>query len=320
MKAFKFTTPLSIESAQAAVREDGIFLAGGIDLLGELKEFLASPETVVNVKSLPDLGQWERGADVWKIGANTTIASLAEDEAVKKLFAGLAEAAGSVGSPQIRNVATVGGNLAQHSRCWYYRHRDVSCLKNGGATCYAREGENRYHSLFTGNPCISPVVSSLAPVFATLDARAIVRRGREEIAMSMAELYEKAWDNPAAHNSLAPGDLILCVEVPVRGRKSAFTEISQKSAFDWALVSCAAAAAVKGGVLTEPRLALGSISPKPWEPEKANAFLEGKSLTEEIAAQAAELALEGATAFEHNGYKIPMAKAAVRRTLMKLVS
>jgi hypothetical protein len=172
----------------------------------------------------------------------------------------LHDAAAEVASPQIRNVATVGGNLAQHSRCWYFRHRDTVCLKKNGDLCYARNGENRYHSLFTGNTCISPVVSSLATTFAALDATAIVLRDGKETRMSMAELYRARWENPLAHNSLDPGDLILRVEIPTARRQSAYLQASDKHTFDWALVSCAAAAEVRDGRLKSPRVALGSIS------------------------------------------------------------
>jgi xanthine dehydrogenase YagS FAD-binding subunit len=223
-----------------------------------------------------------------------------------------------VASQQIRNVATVGGNLAQHSRCWYYRHRDTVCLKKNGDLCYARNGENRYHSLFTGNTCISPVVSSLATTFAALDATAIVLREGRETRMTMAELYHSAWENPLAHNSLNPGDLILRVEIPTARSRSAYLQASDKHTFDWALVSCAAAADVQGGVLKSPRVALGSISNVPHQVEAANQFLDGKALDEATVTQAADLILKDAKPLEHNGYKVPMAHALIRRTLLKL--
>jgi len=230
----------------------------------------------------------------------------------------LHEASSEIASQQIRNVATVGGNLAQHSRCWYFRHRDTQCLKKNGDLCYARDGENRYHSLFTGNSCISPVVSSLATTFAALDATAIVLREGKETRLSMAELYHRAWENPLAHNSLENGDLILRVEIPTARPRSAYMQVSDKHAFDWALVSCAAAAEVVDGKLKSPRVALGSISPVPHQVEAANNFLDGKVLDEASATQAADLILKDAKPLEHNAYKVPMAHALIRRTLLKL--
>ncbi len=316
MKAFRYTTARTVAEAVEAAG-NGKFLAGGIDLLGEMKEYIAQPALLINVKNLPGTQEIKPGK-TWSIGANVTIAALTEHTELRKTFPGLAEAADEVGSPQIRNVATVAGNLAQHSRCWYYRHRDVHCLKKGGATCYAREGENKYHSLFTGNPCISPVVSNLAIALAALDARVTVRRGKEDATLTIPELYAKAWDNPTAHHSLGPTDLILRIELPDDGRRSAYMQLSEKAAFDWALVSCAAAAKITDGKVSQARVVLGAVAPVPWEVKEANALLEDQPLDDALADKVADRILHEAVPLEHNAYKIPIAHALVRRTLMKL--
>src|SRR5467141_3176564 len=209
MKSFSYATATSPASARELVGADGRFLAGGMDLLSEMKDYIAQPKTVVNIKSLPGLNKIESSPTTWSIGANVTIAEIEDHPGLKKIFPGLQQAAAEVGSRQIRNLGTVGGNLAQHSRCWYYRHRDVLCLKKGGDMCYARHGDNRYHSLFTGNTCISPVVSNLAIAFCALDATVTVFNGGREQQMSIPDLYAAAWRDPEAHNSLEPGDLIL---------------------------------------------------------------------------------------------------------------
>jgi xanthine dehydrogenase YagS FAD-binding subunit len=318
MKAFQYATALSTDSARELAAGNGAYLAGGNDLLGLLKEYLVSPDTLVNLKSLPGLNQIDHGRKTCTLGALVTIAQIENDAAIKKAYPGLHAAASEIGSLQIRNVATVGGNLAQHSRCWYYRQRDVKCLKKHGDLCYARTSENRYHSLFTGNDCISPVVSSLAAIFTALNATAVVLRAGQELRWSMAELYAQAFTNPLAHNSLQPGDLIVRVEIPTTRRRSAYLQVSEKHAFDWALVSCAAAADIAGGKLQSPRVALGSVSPVPHEVAAANEFLDGKPLDEEVATQAAELLLKGAKPLALNAYKVPMAQALIRRTLLKL--
>ncbi len=323
MKAFEYATALSTDSARQLVAGNGAYLAGGNDLLGLLKDYLIpGPDILVNVKSLPGISRIEPGPDhgTVTIGALVTVAQIEDDPGIKNTFPGLHEAASEIASPQIRNVATVGGNLAQHSRCWYYRQRDVVCLKKGGDLCYAREGDNRYHSLFTGNDCISPVVSSLATTFAALDATAIVLRDGKETRLSMAELYQKAWTEPTAHNSLNPGDLILRVEIPTARTHSAYLQVSDKHAFDWALVSCAAAAKVVDGKLSRPRVALGSLSPVPHQVATANDFLEGRTLDDDTVSQAADLILKDVKPLEHNAYKVPMAHALIRRTLLKLKS
>ena len=318
MKAFEYATALSTDSARQLVADHGAYLAGGNDLLGLLKEYLVSANILVNIKSLPGLNQIESGSKNWTIGALVTVGQIEGHAEIKKTFPGLHEAASEVASQQIRNVATVGGNLSQHSRCWYYRHRDTVCLKKGGDLCYARNGENRYHSLFTGNDCISPVVSNLATAFTALDATAVVLRDGKETRMGLAELYQKAWENPTAHNSLNPGDLILKIEIPTARRRSAYLQASDKHAFDWALVNCAAAANVVDGKLSQPRVALGCISPVPHQVQAANDFLDGKILDDATASQAADLILKGAQPHEHNGYKVPLAHALIRRTLLKL--
>ncbi len=320
MKSFQYATATSPTSARGLLGENGRYLAGGIDLLGEMKEYIAEPSILVNVKALPGLDQIEPGIQSWSIGTNVTIAQLENHPELKTTFPGLQQAAAEVGSQQIRNVATVGGNLAQHSRCWYYRHRDILCLKKGGDTCYARHGENKYHSLFTGNTCISPVVSNLSVILAALDASVIVQRNDKPVRMSISEFYAKAWDNPTAHHSLEPGDLILKVEVPVQQRRSAYLQVSEKSMFDWALVSCAAAAKIDGGKFTGARVVLGSVSNVPYQVQAANELLEGKVLDDALAHKVADAILDKAHPLSENGYKIQIARTLIRRSLAQLTA
>ena len=321
MKAFAYVIAQTPESAVELVRNQGRFIAGGIDLLGELKEHIAEPKTLVNVKMLPGTQEITPADDKWVIGANVTLAALAAHPELRRVFPGVAEAAEEVGSPQMRNVATVGGNLAQHSRCWYYRHRDLRCLKKGGATCYAREGENKFHCLFSGATCVSPVVSNLATALTALGASVLVQRGAKLETLSMAQLYESAWESARAHNSLKPTDLILRIEIPVTaGGRSAYLQMGEKSDFDWALVSCAAAAGVNGRTLRGARVVLGAVAPVPWQVEAANQFLEGKELTDAVAAGATDLLLKDAEPLAHNAYKVPLAQALVRRVLARLVA
>jgi xanthine dehydrogenase YagS FAD-binding subunit len=318
MKSFQYVTAGSPASARELVGDNGRYLAGGIDLLGEMKEYIAEPNILVNVKSMPGLDKIEPGIQSWSIGTNVTIAQLENHAELKSVFPGLQQAAAEVGSQHIRNVATVGGNLAQHSRCWYYRHRDIQCLKKGGDTCYARHGENKYHSLFTGNTCISPVVSNLSIILAALDAGVIVQRGDKPARLSISEFYAKAWDNPTAHHSLEHGDLILKVELPVQQRRSVYMQVSEKSMFDWALVSCAAAAKVDDGKLSQARVVLGAVANVPYQVKAANDLLEGKVLDDVLANKVADAILEKAYAHSENGYKIQIARTLIRRSLAQL--
>ena len=321
MKAFSYVTAQTADSAVELVRGSGRFLAGGMDLLGEMKEGLVEPAVLVNVKSLPGTREIAAAKDKFSVGANVTLTMLAEHPEIRRVFPGLAQAAEDVGSPQMRNVGTVGGNLAQHSRCWYYRQRDVRCVKKGGPRCFARGGENKYHSLFTKTMCLSPCVSNLAVALSALDASVVVQRGSKAVTLTIAQLYDKAWNDAKVHNSLAADDLILRVEVPVMaGTRSVYLKLAEKNDFDWALVSCAASGRLENGKLRGVRLALGSVAAIPWQVKEANAFLEGKAPTDETAAGAAEILLREAEPREQNGYKIPVAKALVKRALAALIT
>jgi xanthine dehydrogenase YagS FAD-binding subunit len=318
MKSFQYTTAPSPGGAVELLGDNGCYLAGGNDLLGLMKEYIAEPQVLVNLKTLPGLDSIESGESQWSIGANVTVAQIEEHEGIQRTFPALQQAAAEVGSLQIRNVATVGGNLAQHSRCWYYRHRDLNCLKKGGDTCFARHGENKYHSIFSGNTCISPVVSNLSIALAALEAVVVVQRGGALVRLSIPELYTKAWDNPTAHHSLDYGDLILRVEVPNKPRASAYLQLSEKAAFDWALVSCAAAATLDGNRIRQAKIFLGAVAPVPFQVPAANALMTDQELDETLAAKVADRLLKSATPLAENGYKVPMAHALIRRTLLKL--
>lgn len=318
MKNFEYARARSIDGAIQLLTPESRFLAGGIDLLGEMKEYIINPKRVIDLKLISELDQIDTSASIWKLGANVTIAEIAKNQQIVATLPGLAEAALEVGSPQIRNVATLGGNLAQHSRCWYYRHRDLRCLKRGGSTCYAREGENKYHSLFSGNPCISPAVSNLAVILAALDAKVNIRRAEKKLTLTIGELYADAWTNPLAHNSLLPSDLIVQVEIPTQKNRSTYLQVSEKGDFDWALVSCAAAGRNSGNQWADLSVFLGAVAPIPYRVESP--LLGGGELSREAIESIAGSIASKATPLAHNGYKVPIAQALVRRALTRIVS
>jgi len=221
-------------------------------------------------------------------------------------------------------VATLAGNLLQHSRCWYYRQPDITCLKRGGSTCYAQEGENKYSSLFSGCACISPIVSNAAVALTALEAILHFSGGNriKTAPLPIGEFYTEAWKNPTAHYSsmMQNGILLDGVMVPLKRTRSAYRQMSEKSEFDWALVSCAAAGNVADGKITDVRIALGAVAPVPYMVAEAHHFLEGKPLTDENAAKAADIILKDAKPLAQNGYKIPLAHTLIRRTLLALNS
>jgi xanthine dehydrogenase YagS FAD-binding subunit len=328
MNSFQYVSAGTPEEATSLIGKNGRYLGGGIDLLGEMKDYIVSPEVLVALK-MPDskekvlpvskvLQIESKNSEPLWIDSEITMASLAEHPDIKAKFPGLAEAAAEVGSPQIRNVATLAGNLLQHSRCWYYRQPDIVCLKRGGETCYAKNGENKYSSLFSGCACISPVVSNTAIALAALDARVHLHQDKKSIPLSIAELYSDAWNIPTAHNSLKTSDLVDGIIVPTARTRSAYRQMSEKREFDWAMVSCAAAGNVTDGKITHARVVLGAVAPVPYMVEEANQYLEGKELNEQSASKAADIILADARPLEHNGYKVPLAHTLIRRTVLAL--
>jgi len=332
MNPFQYVSATTPDEAISYVGKNGRYLGGGIDLIGEMKDYIISPDILVNVKDVQSdknkgsifLVQTADGPVIRKgegsclLGTNAILTDIALHEDLKKVLPGICEAASEVGSPQIRDMATLGGNILQHSRCWYYRQPDIVCLKRGGTTCYGTEGENKYLALYSGCACISPIVSNLSVILTALDAKAQVKRDGKEQSLTMHELYEEAWKNPTSHNVLKPQDFLLSITVPLKRTRSAYRQVSEKKEFDWALVSCAAAANITDGKITDARVVLGAVAPVPYMVEEANQFLEGKSLTDETASKAADFILKDAKPLAHNGYKVPLAKTLIRRTLLAL--
>jgi xanthine dehydrogenase YagS FAD-binding subunit len=329
MNPFQYASASTPEEAISLIGKNGRYLGGGIDLLGEMKDYIVSPDVLVDVKSIvvpaasdeaqvPVGSTGSTGQSSHYLSGNTTVAAIAADTTIQSSFPGLSEAASEVGSPQIRNVATLAGNLLQHSRCWYYRQPDITCLKRGGSICYGKEGENKYLSLFSGCSCLSPVVSNLAIILTALDATVWVHTGQILPAMTMHGLYQDAWSDPLTHNLRNPRDFLVGVTVPLKRTRSAYRQVSEKSEFDWALVSCAAAANVTNGVVSDARIVLGAVAPIPYMVDEANDFLDGRMMTDENASHAADLILADAKPLAHNGYKVPIAHALIRRTLLAL--
>jgi xanthine dehydrogenase YagS FAD-binding subunit len=326
MNPFRYVTAGTPDEAMSLIGKNGRYLGGGIDLLGEMKEYIVSPDILVDVKGASSPVPLMATTEATSLHGNMTVAEIAADPALKQSFPGLVEAASEVGSPQIRNVATLAGNLLQHSRCWYYRQPDIVCLKRGGTTCYGQEGENKYLSLFSGCACISPVVSNLAVILTALEATVSVQmlsvdsKIMKGAWITLQGLYQNAWTDPKAHPFRFPHDFLVGVAVPLKRTRSAYRQVSEKSEFDWALVSCAAAANINNGVVSDARVVLGAVAPIPYMVEEANDYLERKTLTEETASTAADMILEKAKPLAQNGYKVPLAHALIRRTLLALNS
>jgi xanthine dehydrogenase YagS FAD-binding subunit len=322
MNRFELARAGSLSDARrlAAEKPGSILKAGGIDVLDHLKERLAEPPRLVDIKSIPGLNTVTASADgSLRIGALVTLAEVAAHPAIKATHRALAEACGEAASPQIRNVATLGGNVLQRPRCWYYRLESYKCLKKGGDVCFAVAGENRYHVIFGGGPSYAPHPSNAAVALVAFGASFVLEGDKGRRTVPAAEFFTSPSADPENENVLSPGELLVEVLVPpATAMRSTYADIRERASFDWPLVSLAAALKSDRGLVSEARLVLGAVAPMPWRSAKAEAALVGKALTPETATAAASAAVLGAEPLEDNGYKVGLVQTLVRRTLLSL--
>lgn len=293
--------------------------AGGIDLLDHLKERLVEPPRLVDLKTIPALNAIAVLPGGVRIGPLATLAQVAAHPGVRQALPALAQACGEAASPQIRNVATLGGNVLQRPRCWYYRLESYRCLKKGGDVCYAVGGENRYHVIFGGGPSYAPHPSNAAVALVALNASFVLEGPKGTRTVPAAEFFTLPSRGPQRENQLAPDELLVEIQAPGgTGYRSVYDEVRERAAFDWPLVSVAAALKVGGGIVQDARIVLGAVAPIPWRVPKAEQALAGKALDDASATAAARAATFGAAPLSDNGYKVGLVQTLVRRTLLAL--
>jgi xanthine dehydrogenase YagS FAD-binding subunit len=317
MKRFAWIEAHDVAGACSAGAQKGALIkAGGVDVADRLKERIDEPDTLVNIRNVKELSFLKSvDKEGLSIGPLVTLAKLASDEGVRRSARALSEAAGAAATPQIRNLATLGGNLAQRPRCWYFRSELFNCRKKGGDRCFAIEGEHEFHSIFQNDICAAVHPSATAVALVALDAKVKLKGTVTERTLPIEELFVSAKSDPTRENVLQPGELITEVRVPV-GRRSSYTKLMQKQSFDWPLVEVAVALTLDGDTVKDARVVLGSVAPTPWRARDAEAALNGKALTAEVADQAGRAATEGSTPLPRNAYKLPLVQTAVRRALL----
>jgi xanthine dehydrogenase YagS FAD-binding subunit len=323
MKNFSLAEPQTIEQVTAFLSErkkKSFLLAGGTDLLGEIKDEIIEPEVVVDLKSIPNLSYIRKEKDGVHIGALTSLAELAGNPLIKNDYPGLHEAAKSVATPQLRNMGTVGGNLCQKPRCWYYRDPRVKCRKKGGSRCLAFRGRNKYHAIFGGGPCYIVHPSDLAPALISLDAKIAIVAPKGEKTIPLADFYVLPRVNVRQENILNSDEVVREIRIPYSksGEKSTYYKLKERGAWDFALLSAAVKGDVSGGVFRDVRIVMGGVAPVPWGLEKAENMIRGKAATEELLRQAAQEALKEARALEDNGYKKDLLEVVLSRAALSL--
>jgi xanthine dehydrogenase YagS FAD-binding subunit len=323
MKQFALYNPTTLAEATQLLATDPArtrLLAGGMDLLGRMKYRVDTPARVVNLKSIPGLDALRETPEGLSLGPLVKLTDLAESPDVQKNYRALAQAAESVGSVQIRNSATVGGNLCQHPRCWYYRHPDFPCLQKGGPICYAQGGENRYHAILGGGPCFFAHPSDLAPAFIALDASARLAGPKGERTVPVEKLYRLPVEQLGVGLALEPGEILAEIRVPAPkpGSRCAYLKFKERPSFDFSLAGVAASLVIQGGRITVARLALSGVAPIPWRAGEAEKAVVGATLDAATARKAAELVVEASVPLRHNRYKVSLTRTMVRRALLSL--
>jgi xanthine dehydrogenase YagS FAD-binding subunit len=322
MNRFEVITPADLQSASRLLAADGnVAFAGGVDVVDLSKQSIVEPAALVNLKGLKELGGIEvRPSGDLRLGATVKLSEVAEHPIIRDKFTAIAAAAGEAATPQIRNLATVGGNLLQRPRCWYFRNPGVNCLKKGGDKCYSIGGLNRYHAILGGGPSFIVHPSNLAPALIAMRTSATIVGPNGRRSVELEKFFTLPAVDPRRENSLKPGEIIteVIVPAPSAGTASHYLEAREKQSFDWPLVSVAVVLERAPGARTvrDARVVMGAVAPTPWRSPEAEAALKAGPLDESRARAAAEAALKSAQPMSDNAYKVVIAKVIVRRAIM----
>ena len=324
MYGFEFVSAPSVEDANELLTENGravSVIAGGTDLLGEIKQGTIRPAKLVSLQAISEL----KGVRIYDegalIGAMTTLAEIAGDEVIRLQYAALAEACDSVATPQIRNVGTIGGNLCQRPRCWYYRSAHFDCLKKGGDSCFAFEGANKFHAIFDTGGCPAVHPSDTAVALTALDARALLISGDGARMMHIEDFFTSPDVDVSRENTLQPGEILaeMVLPTPRGASRSVFLKAKERQAMDFALASVALCISVEGDTISWARLALGGVAPVPWRVIEAEEALAGSRVADVDSREIGSLAVRGAAPLSDNGYKVRLTSGLVTRAVRTLL-
>ena len=299
-------------------REEAKIIAGGVDLISLMKSEVTLPKVLVNIKTIPDLAYIKEDAEGLKIGPLTTIHDIEMSAIIGDKYRMLTEAARSAAAPQIRNMATVGGNLCQSVRCWYYRRspatgRSFLCRRKGGEQCYSETGDNTYHAIISGGECHAVCPSDMAPALIALAARLKIAGPDGYRLLPLDEFYTNLG------NVLHSDEMITEIQVPSPkpGTRQRFHKFRLRKAIDFAISSVAAAITTEDDRVSDARIVLGGIAPTPYRAIYAEASIKGKVITESVAVAAAKAALGEAVPLNMNAYKLPITEALIRRAMLE---
>jgi len=324
MNSFEYANPTTLQEALGLLGAkwgQADVLAGGTDLISLMKEYRHSPKRVVNIKNIKELGGIRSSKGGLRIAAIVTIEEITQNADIRKHFPSLLEAARGVTSPQIRNMGTVGGDLCQRPRCWYYRGGHGLLAKDKNGKSLVPNGENKYHAILgNSGPAYFVSASSLGPALIALNARVKLVSAKGPREVPVAKFFVAPKDEASREIALQPNEILTEIEVPnaPAGSKAIYVKEMVREIWDFALCSVAAMVTVKNGVVADARIVLGGVAPIPYRAAKAEAAVVGKPLTEASATAAGAAAVEGARPLAKNAYKVPLTQAVVKRALMSL--
>jgi xanthine dehydrogenase YagS FAD-binding subunit len=319
---FAYVRPKSLKEALTRLNSnDSRISAGGTDLLGCLRDEVFTANRLVSISGLSELTGVKKTSDGGlRIGALTTITELSNHDLIKRDYAALARGASEVGSPQLRNQGTIGGNICQKPRCWYYRG-EFYCLRKGGAMCYALGGENQFHAIFgTDGKCCITHPSDTAPALAALGAKVIIVGSEGSKKILLEDFYVSPKEDVERETILEPNEIVteIVLPAPVGGLKSSYRKIRARRSWDFALAGVALALVFSGKTVRRAGIVLSGAAPVPWRAEEAEKALTGKALTPDVIEAASEAVIKGAEPLQHNAYKIPLFKNMLKEELGKM--
>lgn len=324
MKSLRNVNPKSFQEAARTLAGDpkAMAVGGGSDLLQLLKEHTIAPDTLVNLKAIPNQSailyqlDGSRRVSGVTINALTTLTEIASDAMIRDEYTVLAQAAGQVATPQIRNAGTIAGNVMQRPWCWYYRN-NFPCYKNGGNTCFSITGENDFHAIFGGGPSFIVHPSDTAPALVALGARFKIQGANGMREVAAADFFQPPTVNPAKENVLASGEVLteIAIPAPAKGTRSTYLKVLDREAWTHAVVGVAAVLEMDGAVCKSARVVLSGVAPIPWRVQAVEQMLTGQRITEDLLVRAGEKAVEGARPLAKNAYKVPLLRASVKQAL-----
>jgi xanthine dehydrogenase YagS FAD-binding subunit len=320
MNNFSFVDCHTVNDALDQLTPNAMIKAGGIDLLDLMKEGIVAPPRLVNIRNIETLHRITVVKEGLHLGPLVTLSEIAAHPEIRRSYTGLADAAGHAATPQVRNMATLGGNIMQRPRCWYFRSSDFDCKKKGGSSdaCHAHEGENQYHAVLNNGTCAMVHPSSTAVPLLAMNAQVELTSKRGKRTVAMANFYVPPEKSLINETVVQPGELItgIFIPAPEPGTRSAYQKYGEKESFDWPIADAGVVLVMDGSHCSKAAVVLGVAAPTPIRATAAESMLAGKVIDEPLARAAAKAAMQGATPLSQNGYKTTLFETAIYRTIL----